>query len=99
MQQPTLAYRRAVEVVARTEQLPMSAIRKPVGRRQKRARWLALYLAGVAAGCGIKPSARAARVHPRIAQQAVRWWEDRRDDPAIDEQLGHLEEQLHAAFI
>lgn len=87
-------YRRAVDVVARHQGLQPRDILRPRGHRRRRARQLAVYLAVVAADLPGRRVAAAAGLSQSTLREALLRLEERRDDPAFDEFLSRLEEEL-----
>lgn len=92
-----IAVRRAAAVVARIEGADPDAVLRPRGRRMRRARHVAAYVAVVAADISGNAVAQVIGADPRAIRKALASVEDRRDiDPAFDRLVGRVERAFAA---
>lgn len=96
MSEAEKAVRAAARVVARSSGVSVSAVLAPRGRRAKRLRQEAIYLAVTAAGVNCSAVARAAGLYRYAVQNALARIEDRRDDPRTDARIERLERRMGA---
>lgn len=82
----------AAQLVAASAGVAAARILSP-GRdpRERRARWMAIYLCYVSLGWSIERTAHAFGVNRTSAANACRWAEDERDRPAFDAALERVE--------
>jgi transcription initiation factor TFIIIB Brf1 subunit/transcription initiation factor TFIIB len=93
---PAAVLRRALRLVAQSEQVPVRAIR-PYGRgRSQLARDTACYLAVVVKNVSPRKLDSVAGVSRTTIRRALARIEDLRDSPEFDRRLVQLEEAFHA---